>query len=77
MNCLIAIRTEIRRRLGAKVRARRAAAGLNLKHAAERAEIHWGQWRRLEAGELNLTLATLVRVAEALDLVPRRARPER
>jgi hypothetical protein len=36
MNCLIAIRTEIRRRLGAKVRARRTAAGLNLKHAAHR-----------------------------------------
>jgi transcriptional regulator with XRE-family HTH domain len=76
MNCLKDIQTEIRRRLGAKVRARRTAAGLNLKHAAERAEIHWGQWRRLEAGELKLTFSTLMRVAEALDLLPRRAPTE-
>jgi transcriptional regulator with XRE-family HTH domain len=53
-------------RLRSNVRSLRHAAGLTLKKAAERAEMHWRHWQKIEAGEVNLTLQTLVRVAEAL-----------
>jgi transcriptional regulator with XRE-family HTH domain len=57
---------ELRRRLAANVRALRAKAGISAREAAERAEIPPRQWQRVEAGEVNATLKTLVRVAYAL-----------
>jgi transcriptional regulator with XRE-family HTH domain len=56
----------LRQRLRVRVRTLREAAGLTLKVAAERSEMHWRHWQKLEAGELNVTMATLVRVARAL-----------
>jgi transcriptional regulator with XRE-family HTH domain len=55
-------------RLRINVRVLRIAAGLTLKKAAERAEMHWRHWQKIEAGAINLTLVTLVRLAKALQV---------
>ena len=60
----------LRRRLGFNVRALRTGLRLTLKRAAERAEMHWRHWQKVEAGETNVTLFTLVRMAGALDREP-------
>lgn len=54
------------RRLQATVRALRMAAELTLKAAAELAEMNWRHWQKIEAGDVNVTMATLVKVARAL-----------
>jgi hypothetical protein len=56
----------LRQRLQERVRALREAQGLTLKVAGERSEIHWRHWQKMEAGEVNATMATLVRVAGVL-----------
>ncbi len=61
---------ELRRRLATNVRTARKAAGLTLKVAAERAEMHWRHWQKVEASTVNITLQTLVRIGEALDIDP-------
>jgi hypothetical protein len=60
----------LRNRLRQNVRARRNAAALTLKKASERAEMHWRHWQKIEAGQVNLTVQTLVRIADVLDVDP-------
>jgi transcriptional regulator with XRE-family HTH domain len=62
--------TILRRRLGSNVRALRNGALLTLKKASERAEMHWRHWQKIEAGEVNVTLQTLVRLGESLEVDP-------
>ena len=67
----LAVTEEIlRNRLRENVRTRRNAASLTLKKASERAEMHWRHWQKIEAGQTNVTLFTLVRVADALNTDP-------
>ena len=61
---------ELRRRLAANTRRLRRAASLTIKRAAERGEMHWRHWQKVEAGRTNATLATLVKVADALNVDP-------
>jgi transcriptional regulator with XRE-family HTH domain len=56
----------LRQRLRVHVRALRKAAGLTLKVAAERGEIHWRHWQKIEAAKVNVSLSTLGKVARAL-----------
>lgn len=51
------------RALGARVRALRHAADWTLEEAAERSDIDWKHLQKIEAGTLNVTLVTLVRLA--------------
>lgn len=44
----------------------REHAGLTLEEASHRAGLHWRHWQKIESGEVNLTLASLARVADAL-----------
>src|SRR5262245_23496897 len=60
----------LRQRLSINVRSLRHAAGLTLKKASERAEMHWRHWQKIEAGEVNVTLQTLVRLGDSLDVDP-------
>lgn len=60
----------LRQRLRVNVRSLRHAAGLTLKKGSERAEMHWRHWQKIEAGEVNVTLQTLVRLGESLDVDP-------
>jgi transcriptional regulator with XRE-family HTH domain len=52
--------------LRTNVRTLRLASGLTLKKAAERSEMHWRHWQKIEQGELNVTLHTLIQLAKVL-----------
>jgi transcriptional regulator with XRE-family HTH domain len=60
----------IRQRLSINVRSLRNGALLTLKKSSERAEMHWRHWQKIEAGQVNITLQTLVRLAEVLGIDP-------
>ena len=70
MTCPAITEEILRHRLSINVRRGRAAAGLTLKRAGERAEMHWRHWQKIEAAEVNVTLQTLVRIGYALGLDP-------
>jgi len=61
----------LRRRIATNVRRLRSEQKLSAIAAAESVGLHWRSWQKVEAGDSNITLATLVRVAEALDVDPR------
>jgi transcriptional regulator with XRE-family HTH domain len=52
--------------LGAKIKKLRERQGLTLEEAAVRAEMDLTHWQKLEAGKLNPTMVTLLRVADGL-----------
>jgi len=48
------------------VRALRQAKGWTLEEAAEKGDMDLKHWQKIEAGTINVTLVTLVRIAEGL-----------
>lgn len=52
--------------MGARARSLRLAAGLTLEQVAGAAEGDFRHLQRIEAGQINVTLATLLRLARAL-----------
>jgi transcriptional regulator with XRE-family HTH domain len=58
--------TRVLRDIGARVREARHAASLTQEEAADRAGIGLKRWQVLEYGSANVTVRTLVRVANAL-----------
>jgi transcriptional regulator with XRE-family HTH domain len=52
--------------LGLQVRALRQAKGWTLEEAAEKGDLDLKHWQKIEAGTINVTLVTLVRIAEGL-----------
>jgi transcriptional regulator with XRE-family HTH domain len=54
--------------IGENVRRVRHSKGLTLEQAASRMEGDFRHFQRIEAGKVNLTLATMLRVAEALNV---------
>jgi transcriptional regulator with XRE-family HTH domain len=46
----------------------RAAKGLSQQGAADLAGLHWRHWQKIEAGAINVTVASLAKVAAALDV---------
>jgi transcriptional regulator with XRE-family HTH domain len=65
--------------LGKRVRRLRKANSWTLERAAENMHLDLKHLQKIEAGQLNVTLVTLVRIAEGLeipmsDLFPRRRR---
>jgi hypothetical protein len=67
---VLSAEADLRRRLRVNVRAYRSAAKLTLKAASQRAEMHWRHWQKVEAGQVNATLQTLVRMAYAVGVDP-------
>lgn len=55
-------------RVGRVVRARREELGLTQEQLAERAQVHDRSVGKVERGVSNVTLATLVALADALDV---------
>ena len=53
--------------IGRSIKAARERAGLRQSDAAARAGIDEKRWQRLEYGDVNPTLGTLLRIARALD----------
>lgn len=52
--------------LGLRVRALRLARAWTLEHAAERMQLDFKHLQKIEAGQINLTLASLVRISQGL-----------
>jgi transcriptional regulator with XRE-family HTH domain len=70
------------RKFGLRVRQLRQKAGLTLELASAEAELDLAHWQKIEAGQVNVTLGTMLRVANALgaklaDLFPRPRPPKR
>lgn len=61
---------DMRERARRAIRARRLALSLTVQQAAQRVGMHTRQWQKIEAGERNLTLATLGKVGLALEIDP-------
>lgn len=61
----------LRRRIATNVRHLRKEQKLSVIAAAESVGVHWRLWQKIEAGDENITLWTLIRVADALDVDPR------
>jgi transcriptional regulator with XRE-family HTH domain len=55
------------RALGLRVRQLREERGLTLQRAAEMMEMDLTHLQKIEAGKLNLTLVSLLRIADGLD----------
>jgi ribosome-binding protein aMBF1 (putative translation factor) len=55
------------RRLGLRIRQLRESAGLTLAEVSGRVNMELSHWQRIEAGKSNATLATMVRMASALE----------
>lgn len=58
------------RMLGERVRHRRHELGLSQEDMADLAEMHWTNWGKIERGQANPSLTTIVRMAGVLDLDP-------
>lgn len=56
----------LRQKIASNVRQLREGSGLTLEAAAHNAGMHWRHWQKVEAGEVNVTIASLVKVASAL-----------
>ena len=54
--------------LGLRIRALRQERGWTLQQTAEACQLDLTHLQKIEAGRLNLTFATLVRLAEGLDV---------
>jgi transcriptional regulator with XRE-family HTH domain len=53
--------------LGGNIRRERAARGISQQQLAERADLNIRNVQRIEAGEINVILATAVRIGRALE----------
>ena len=60
----------LRRRVGKAVRRHRAACCLTQEELAVRASMGWRHVQKIEAGEVNVTLRTLSKLATALSTDP-------
>jgi len=54
------------RAIGSRLRAARRASGLSQEDAAAESGVDYKRWQRIEAGTVNVTVRTLVRVAAAV-----------
>lgn len=55
---------------GERVRQYRHALGISQEKLAERTDLHWSYIGQVERGQRNLTLHSIVRIAEALSVDP-------
>lgn len=62
--------TESARMLGARVRGLRELAGLTLEQASAQMDIDLKHLQKVEAGQLNVTLVTILRVADGFNVAP-------
>lgn len=55
---------------GDRMRERRHKLGISQEQAAERIGMHWSAYSRLERGQRNMRLDTILRIAEGLETDP-------
>lgn len=58
------------RTLGERVRHHRTELGLSQEDMADLAGMHWTNWGKIERGQANPSLTTIVRMAGVLDIDP-------
>ena len=56
--------------LGERVRHHRNELGLSQEDMADLAGMHWTNWGKIERGQANPSLTTIVRMAGVLDIDP-------
>jgi transcriptional regulator with XRE-family HTH domain len=61
---------DIHHRLGRAIRTLRTEAGFSQEAFADHAKLHRTYMGKVERGEVNLTLETIVKIAAALKLEP-------
>ena len=61
----------LRRRIAENVRRLRDQQEISATDISEEIGLHPRVWQRIENGETNITIRTLVRIAAALDVDPR------
>lgn len=54
--------------LGSNMRRLRDAKGWTLQDASDAADVDLKHWQKIEAAQINVTLVTLVRIAEGLSV---------
>lgn len=64
------IEESLQLRLGAAIRERRVALGLSQEGFADAIKMHRAYYSKIERGERNLTLVTLLRVCDGLGIKP-------
>jgi transcriptional regulator with XRE-family HTH domain len=57
-----------RRRLAQNLARLRAAQGLTFEMLANRSGLHWRHIQKIEAGDMNITMLTLSRLADGLSV---------
>jgi transcriptional regulator with XRE-family HTH domain len=57
----------VQRTLGVNMKRIRVALGLTQGEAGQRGGLHWRHWQKIEAGQVNVTIATLVGISAALE----------
>lgn len=57
---------QTQRNIGERLKDLRLAAGMTQKEAAQAAQIDYKRWHRLEVGEVNTTVKTLVCASRAV-----------
>jgi transcriptional regulator with XRE-family HTH domain len=60
--------SEAAQQLGERVRQRRQELGLSQEDMANLAEMHWTNWGKIERGQANPSLTTILRVAGVLGI---------
>ena len=60
--------TDLRRRIGESIKKHRIANGLTQEELANRVKIGWRHLQKIEAGEINTTLLTLLKIATTLNV---------
>jgi len=63
-------RSEASKTFGERVRARRQELGQSQEKLAEGTDLHWSFVGRIERGQANVTLRTIIRLGEVLDIDP-------
>ncbi len=58
------------RTIGRRISDARQLAELSQEEAAAQAGIDTRRWQRLEAGDVNMTFKTLLRISQVLDIDP-------
>ena len=61
---------QAQQRVGANIRARRAALGITQEEAAQRIGVHPVEFGRAERGSRDLRISTLTKIARGLEISP-------
>lgn len=62
--------SEAARELGARIRQQRLSIKLSQEYVAHRAEMHVSNYGKIERGQANPSLHTIVRIAEVINIDP-------